>query len=47
MEPHVHTTPAESHAFGLEPQTLVNRGISTQFDLSTCAHDSVPGQAHG
>jgi hypothetical protein len=47
MEPHIHTPAAEGYAFGLEPEALVNGGVTAQFDLSARADDPVPGKTGG
>lgn len=41
---HVDAAAAESDCFSLEAETLFYPGVSPQFDLSSCAKHTMPGQ---
>src|ERR1700722_2797511 len=41
---HVHSPPAEAHAFGFKPQSLFDGRIAAQFDLSTRTPNPLPRQ---
>jgi hypothetical protein len=45
MVRHVYTTPAKADAFGFQAKPLLECGVSAQFDLSSEAEDSMPGQS--
>ncbi len=34
----------EAHAFGFQPQTLLERRLAAQADFAACAEHAVPGQ---
>ena len=40
----IHFPPAKAHAFGFQPQPLLDRRIPAQFDFSTCAEHALPRQ---
>jgi hypothetical protein len=42
---HIHFSPAEAHAFGFEPQPLLNSGIAAQLDLASGAEYALPRQS--
>ena len=34
---HIYFPPAEAHALGFQPKSLLDRGIPAQLDFSSCA----------
>jgi hypothetical protein len=42
---HIHFSPTEAHAFGFQPESLLDRGIAAQFNLSARTQHPLPGQS--
>jgi len=44
---HVYAAATKAYTFRYEPEALFHGGIPTQFNLSPCTQDAVPGQPEG
>jgi len=47
MPHHIHPSPAKGHAFRLKAKALLQSSFTGQFDHSSCAEHTMPGEPYG
>jgi hypothetical protein len=45
MRLHIHAPPAKVHALSLQPESLFECRVASQFDRAACAQHTLPGQS--
>jgi hypothetical protein len=45
MRPHIHPPPAEPHSLSLQPESLLHRRVTRQFDLTAGPQHALPRQS--